>query len=122
MDGNGAAECVVGTQQAIKFSKILFTTNVHVPIPLPFFCNKNLHYLIDHVAMLPTSKSNPLPEETKGQSILNIADFTKGTRENKGFGNELSLDFGEWSKAAENCFHFHQMQDRDGDNSKYVHW
>jgi hypothetical protein len=104
MDGNRAAEHVIGTQRAIEFSDILFTTNVYVPIPLPFFCNKNLCYLIDHVAMLPTTKSNPLLGQTKGQFILNIANLAKGSRENKGFGEELSLDFGEWSEAAKNCF------------------
>ncbi|KAF8802614.1 hypothetical protein BYT27DRAFT_7111984, partial [Phlegmacium glaucopus] len=72
MDGSKAAECVVGIQRAIEFSDILFTTNVHVPIPLPFFRNANLRYLIDHAATLPTIKSNPLPGETKGQFILNI--------------------------------------------------
>ena len=122
MDGNRAAERVVGTQRAIEFSEILFTTNIHVPIPLPFFRNENLRYLIDHAAMLPTLKSNPISGETKGQFILNVADLTKGTRERKGFGEELSLDFGEWSEAAENCFRFHQMQDKDGDNGLYAHW
>jgi hypothetical protein len=105
-----------------EFSEILFTTNVHFPIPLPFFRNENLRYLIDHAATLPTTKLNPLPGETKGQFILNIADLTKGTRECKGFGEELSLDFGEWSEAAENCFRFHQMQDKDGDNGEYARW
>jgi hypothetical protein len=104
MDGNRAAKHVVGTQRAIEFFEILFMTNVHVPIPLPFFRNENLCYLIDHVATLPTTKSNPLPGKTKGQFILNIAELTKGTREYKWFGEELSLDFNEWSEAAENCF------------------
>jgi hypothetical protein len=72
--------------------------------------------------MLPTTKSNPLLGETKGQFILNIAELTKETQEYKGFSEELSLDFGEWSEAAENCFQFHQMQDKDGDNGEYTHW
>ena len=122
MDGKRAAERVVGTQRAIEFSEILFTTNVHVPIPLPFLRNENLRYLIDHAATLPTIKLNPLSGETKGQFILNVAELTKGTRERKGFGEELSLDFGEWSEAAENCFRFHQMQDTDGDNGLYARW
>lgn len=78
--------------------------------------------MIDRAATLPTIKSNPLPGETKGQFILNIADLTKGTKEYKGFGEELSLDFGEWSEAAENCFRFHQMQDKDGNNGEYARW
>ncbi|KAF8812996.1 hypothetical protein BYT27DRAFT_7085603, partial [Phlegmacium glaucopus] len=52
MDGSKAAECIIGIQHAIKFSKILFTTNVHVPVPLPFFQNTNLRYMTDYVAML----------------------------------------------------------------------
>ena len=122
MDGNKAAERVVGTQRAVEFSEILFMTNIHVPIPLPFFRNENLRYLIDHAATLPTIKSNPLSGETKGQFILNVADLTKGTQERKGFGEELSLDFGEWSEASENCFRFHQMQDKDGNNGLYARW
>ena len=122
MDGTRAAERVVSTQRAIEFSEILFTTNVHVPIPLPFFRNENLRFLIDHAATLPTIKSNPLSGETKGQFILNIAELTKGTQNYKGFGEELSLDFGEWSEASENCFRFHQMQDKDGNNGEYARW
>ena len=37
MDGSRAAELIVGSQRDIEFSEILFTTNAHVPIPLPFF-------------------------------------------------------------------------------------
>jgi hypothetical protein len=48
--------------------------------------------------------------------------MTKGTRGCKSFGEELSLDFGEWSEAAQNCFRFHQMQDRDGDSGPYATW
>jgi hypothetical protein len=53
INGNRAAEHIIGIQQAIEFSEILFTSNVHVPIPLPFFHNENLRYLIDHAATLP---------------------------------------------------------------------
>lgn len=122
MDGSKAAERVVGSQRDIEFSEILFTTNAHVPIPLPFFRNANLRYIIDHAATLPTTKSNPLPGETKGQFILNIPDMTKGAKGCMTFGEELSLDFGEWSEAAQNCFRFHQMQDRDGDAGPYATW
>ena len=78
MDGSKAAERIIGFQREIEFSEILFTTNAHVPIPLPFFRNANLRYIIDQAATLPTTKSNPLPGETKGQFILNISDMTKG--------------------------------------------
>ena len=122
MDGTKAAERIIGSQRDIDFSPILFTTNAHVPIPLPFFRNENLRYIIDQAATLPTIKSNPLSGETKGQFILNISDMTKGTKGCKAFGDELSLDFGEWSEAAQNCFRFHQMQDKDGDMGSYATW
>ena len=122
MDGSRAADRIIGSQREIEFSDILFATNAHVPIPLPFFRNANLRYIIDQAATLPTIKSNPLPGETKGQFILNISDMTRGTKGCKSFGDELSLDFGEWSEAAQNCFRFHQMQDKDGDLGPYATW
>ena len=122
MDGSKAAERIVGAQRDIEFSDILFTTNLHVPIPLPFFRNENLRYIIDQAATLPTVKSNPLAGEAKGQFILNISDMTRGAKGCKSFGEELSLDFGEWSEAAQNCFRFHQMQDKDGDMGAYASW
>ena len=122
MDGSKAAERVISSQCDIEFLDILFTTNAHVPIPLPFFCNGNLHYIINQAATLPTIKSNLLPGETKGQFILNISDMTKGTKSCRSFGDELSLDFGEWSEVAQNCFRFHQMQDKDGNMSQYNAW
>jgi hypothetical protein len=100
MDGSKAAERVIGSQRDIVFAEILFITNAHVPIPLPFFRNGNLRYIIDQAATLPTTKSNPLPGETKGQFILNIPDMIKGTKSCKSFGEELSLDFGEWSESS----------------------
>ena len=122
MDGSKAAERVIGSQREIEFSDILFTTNAHVPIPLPFFRNANLRYIIDQAATLPTTKSNPLPGESKGQYILNISDMIRGAKGCKAFGDELSLDFGEWSEAAQNCFRFHQLQDKDGDMGPYATW
>ena len=122
MDGSKAADRVVGSQHDIEFSDILFTTNAHVPIPLPFFRNANLRYIIDQAATLLTRKSNLLPGETKGQFILNISDMIKGAKGCKSFGEELSLDFGEWSEAAQNCFRFHRLQDKDGNMGPYATW
>jgi hypothetical protein len=122
IDGSKAADRTVGSQRPIEFSQILFTTDIYVPIPITFFRNENLRYLINHAAVLPMIKSNPLPGEAKGQYILNIAELTKSSKDFKGFGAELSLDFGEWSEAAVNCFRFHQMQDRFGDKGDYAQW
>ena len=48
--------------------------------------------------------------------------MTKGFKGCKIFGEDLSLDFGEWSEVAQNCFRFHQMQDKDGDMGPYASW
>jgi hypothetical protein len=122
MDGSKAAERIIGSQRDIEFSNILFVTDAHVPIPLPFFRNENLRYIIDQAATVPTMKSNPLETEAKGPIILNISDMTKGAKGCKIFGDELSLDFGEWSEAAQNCFRFHQKQEKDGDMGPYATW
>ena len=55
LDGSKAAKRIIGFQWKIEFSEILFTTNAHVPIPLPFFRNANLRYIIDQAATLPTT-------------------------------------------------------------------
>lgn len=102
MDGDKATPHVVGAQRPIEFSDILFVTESHIAIPLPFFLNENLRHIIDQAATLPTLKSNPLPGDSKGSFILNVTELTKK------FGEELSLDFGQWSEAAKNCFRFHQ--------------
>ncbi|KAF8185417.1 hypothetical protein BJ912DRAFT_852729, partial [Pholiota molesta] len=96
MDGDKATPHVVGAQRPIEFSDILFVTESHIAIPLPFFLNENLRHIIDQVATLPTVKSNPLPGDSKGSFILNVTELTKK------FGEELSLDFGQWSEAAKN--------------------
>ena len=59
MDGDKAVERVVGSQSPIEFSDTMYITDSHTALPLPFFQNKNLRYLIDHAATLPTIKSNP---------------------------------------------------------------
>ena len=47
-DDSKAADRItgIGSQRDIEFSDILFTTNVHIPILLPFFRNENLRYMI----------------------------------------------------------------------------
>jgi len=66
MDGSQLVPCVIGVPADIIFPQILFDTEGCVPLPLPFFLHKNLHYIIDNAAMLPTVKSNPLDGATKG--------------------------------------------------------
>jgi hypothetical protein len=67
----------------------------------------------------------PRPSQTRSRERQKVNLFSillSSQKEYKGFGEELSLDFGEWSEAAENCFRFHQMQDKDGDNGEYARW
>lgn len=72
MDGSLQMPHVIGVPATIIFPQTLFDTENCVSIPLPFFLNKNLRYIIDKVATLPTIKSNPLAREMKGISIINI--------------------------------------------------
>ena len=50
MDGEKAAERVIGLQIPIEFSEIMYTTDSHTAIPMTFFQNKHLRHIIDHAA------------------------------------------------------------------------
>src|ERR1700678_1130442 len=71
MDGDKAAERIIGSQNSIEFSEIMYTTDNYAALPLTFF-RKNLRHIIDHGATLPTIKSNPREGESKGCYILDI--------------------------------------------------
>ncbi|PBK98809.1 hypothetical protein ARMGADRAFT_1026701 [Armillaria gallica] len=73
-------------------------------IPLPFFTNKNLCYIMDHASTLPTMKANLKPGETKGAWILDILKLSAM------FSEELSILYSEYSEAVPNCFRFHNMR------------
>ena len=92
MDGDKAANRVIGSQNPIDFSEIMYTTDNHTALPLPFFQNKHLRYIIDYGATLPTIKSNPKEGETKGAYILDVAKLTVY------FGAETTIDFGQGTK------------------------
>jgi len=70
MDGSLQTPCVVGVPATIIFPQTLFDTENCVSVPLPFFLNKNLRYITDKAATLPTIKSNPLAGDTKGINII----------------------------------------------------
>jgi len=116
MDGDRAAERMVGIQNPIEFSEIMYTTDNHAALPLTFFRNKNLRYIIDHGATLPTIKSNPREGETKGCYILDIAKLTNN------FGTELNIDFGQWHEAANNCYRFQRSRDKNGESGSFARW
>ena len=65
MDGDKAGNRIIGLQNPINFSEIMYTTDNHIALPLPFFQDKNLHYIIDYGATLPMIKSNPKGGESK---------------------------------------------------------
>jgi len=116
MDGNKAAERIIGSQSPIEFSEIMYTTDNHIALPLPFFQNKYLRHITDYGATLPTIKSNPREGETKGSYILDVTKLTNT------FGAELTIDFGQWHEAADNCYRFQRSRDRDGDSGSYAQW
>jgi hypothetical protein len=116
MDGDKAANRIIGLQNPIEFSEIMYTTDNHIALPLPFFQNKHLRYIIDHGAILPTIKSNPKEGESKGAHILDVAKLTVN------FGAETTIDFGQWNEAAGNCYRFQMSRDRNGDSGSYAYW
>ena len=116
MDGDKAVERVVGSQSPIKFSDIMHITDSHTALPLPFFQNKNLRYIIDHAAILPTIKLNPREGESKGSFILDVPKLTSL------FGAEMTIDFGQWHEAAANCYRFQMSRDKNGNAGTYAQW
>ena len=100
MDGDKAGNRIIGLQNPINFSEIMYTTDNHIALPLPFFQDKNLHYIIDYGATLPTIKLNPKEGESKGAYILDVAKLTVN------FGAETTIYFGQWNEAAGNCYRF----------------
>ena len=116
MDSDRATNQIIGLQNPIDFSEIMYTTDNHTALPLPFFQNKHLRYIIDHGATLPTIKSNPKEGESKGAYILDVAKLTDN------FGAETTIDFGQWNEAAGNCFRFQMSRDKNGDSGSYAYW
>jgi len=116
MDGANLAPRAIGVPMAVVFPQSLFDTEICVPLPLPFFTNKSLRYITDNSAILPTVKSNPLPGETKGISILDVDKLSAV------LGKELSLDFSQWSKAAENMYAFQEEREVSGAQGIHALW
>jgi len=107
---------VVGVPATIIFPQTLFDTENCVSIPLPFFLNKNLRYITDKAATLPTIKSNPLPGETKGINIIDVEKLSAT------LGKEGSLTCSQWTEAAFQMYRFQQERDSDGPNGAFAMW
>jgi hypothetical protein len=116
MDGDRASCRTIGSQNPIEFSDIMFATDNHIALPLPFFQNRHLRYIIDYGAILPTLKSNPKGGESKGSHILDIAKLAVN------FGEEATIDLAQWNEAAANCYRFQMSRDKNGDGGSYAHW
>ncbi|KAJ7590036.1 hypothetical protein C8J56DRAFT_751445, partial [Mycena floridula] len=63
---------------------------------------------------LPTVKSNPLPGESKGSYILDVAKLSSR------FGDDASMDFGQWSESSLNLVRFQAFRDKEGDSGPYA--
>ncbi|KAK0183833.1 hypothetical protein F5146DRAFT_939629 [Armillaria mellea] len=95
-------------QHDIKFTEILYDTDNALLIPLPFFLNVNLQWLIDDLPTLPMTKTNPRAGETKGTFIINT--------------KEADMTYGQWHKAVDNCYQFNAGHDKVGQGGPYVKW
>ena len=113
MDGSSHMAGVIGQTPTIKFPQTLFDTELCVAVPLPFFLNKNLRIITDEAAALPTVKSNPLPGETKGTTILDVDKLSLK------LGREKELTCSKWTEAAFNYFRFQQERDSEGDGGTF---
>ncbi|KAF8153132.1 hypothetical protein B0H34DRAFT_819607 [Crassisporium funariophilum] len=114
--GSETASLITIDPEDLNRLKSLFDTEGCVSVPLPFFLNKNLRIIIDEAATLPTMKSNPLPGETKGISILDIGKLADR------FGHELSITCSQWTEAAENMYNFQKQRDKDGASGQHASW
>jgi len=116
MDGSLQTPRVIGIPATIIFPQTLFDTENCVSIPLPFFLNKNLRYITDNAATLPTIKSNPLAGETKGISIIDVEKLSAT------LGKEGSLTCSQWTEAAFQMYRFQQERDSEGPNGAFAMW
>lgn len=77
-----------------------------MPLPLPFFTHKSLRYIIDNLALIPIRKIEANGIHKKG-SIIDINKLSQTLRK------ELSLTFGQYSKATSQMYSFQALRDID---------
>lgn len=110
---------VPGEQRDVVFAEILYDTDDALLLPLPFFLNVNLQWLIDDSSTLLTTKTNPKAGETKGSFIL---DIEKAWSKMRCGTKEADMTYGQWHEAADNCFHFNAGHDKVGEEGPYAKW
>ncbi|PPQ93945.1 hypothetical protein CVT25_015825 [Psilocybe cyanescens] len=92
---------------SFSFPQILFDTENLVGLPLPFFTQKNLRYIIDELASLPTRKANSCSGDGKSIYILDIEKLLVK------LGAELLMDFGSYLQAADQFYKFQLQRSAD---------
>ena len=95
-------ECSLGIIWEVVFDRVLYHTEMHVPILLNFFLRDNLCYISDMGSALPKIKVNP-PLPDPATSSVCIIDVPKLITK---FGDNLAMSCSKWSEAAENYFVF----------------
>ncbi|KAK0504944.1 hypothetical protein EDD18DRAFT_318988 [Armillaria luteobubalina] len=101
------------------FAEILYDTDDTLLLPLPFFLNVNLQWLIDDSSALLMTKTNPKAGETKGSFIL---DVEKAWSKMRCGTKEADMTYGQWHEAADNCFRFNAGCDKVGEEGPYAKW
>ncbi|PPQ94889.1 hypothetical protein CVT25_004378 [Psilocybe cyanescens] len=97
---------------SFSFPQFLFDTENLVGLPLPFFMQKNLCYVIDEVASLPIRKANSCSGNGKSIYILDIEKLSVK------LGAELSMDFGSYLQAADQFYKFQLQHSADQEWAK----
>ncbi|KAK0489988.1 hypothetical protein EDD18DRAFT_1358973 [Armillaria luteobubalina] len=116
-DISAARPYVPGEKHNVEFTDILYNTDDAYFIPLTFFLNRNLQYLIDEVSSLSVTKTNPLPGQTKG---VNVIDIQKCLPDLPISIEEKDFSYGQWDEAADNRYHFDASHDKEGDEGPYT--
>ncbi|KAK0491320.1 hypothetical protein IW261DRAFT_1556466 [Armillaria novae-zelandiae] len=110
---------ILGEQQDVVFAEILYNTDDTLLVPLPFFLNVNLQWLIDESSTLPATKTNPKAGGTKGNFIL---DIEKAWVKMRCSTKEANMTYRQWHEAADNCFCFNAGHDKVGEEGPYAKW
>ncbi|KAK0491738.1 hypothetical protein EDD18DRAFT_1012679, partial [Armillaria luteobubalina] len=116
-DISAARPYVPGEKHNVEFADILYDTDDAYFIPLTFFLNRNLQYLIGEVSSLSVTKTNPLPGQTKG---VNIIDIQKCLPDLPISIEEKDFSYGQWDEAADNRYRFDASRNKEGDKGPYA--
>ncbi|PPQ85204.1 hypothetical protein CVT25_010097 [Psilocybe cyanescens] len=100
---------------SFSFPQILFDTKNLVGLPLSFFTQKNLCYIIDELASLPTRKANSCSGDGKSIYILDIEKLSTK------LGGELSMDFGSYLQAVDQFYKFQLQHSADQEWAEIWH-